>query len=69
MQVWVGPAGAVDAVHVVTMLDDGRRAMLSERIMRIRVAPPPAGLPQPVTMILRGDVARAHCAIGPAATP
>lgn len=69
VQVWVGPAGAVDAVHVVTRLDDERRTALAERIMRTRVAPPPAGLPQPVTMILRGNAAGGHCANGPAGAP
>lgn len=69
VQVWVGPAGAVDAIHVVTRLDDDRRAALSDRIMRTRVAPPPAGLPQPVTMILRGHATGSHCPNGPAVSP
>jgi hypothetical protein len=68
VQVWIGPAGAIDAVHVVTRLDDERSAALSEQIMRTRVAPPPAGLPQPITMILRGNEWR-HCADGPPTTP
>lgn len=69
VQVWIGPAGAVDAVHVVTLLDDERRVALSERIMRTRVAPPPVGLPQPITMILRGGAAGGHCPHEPAAAP
>jgi hypothetical protein len=69
VQVWVGAAGAVDAVHVVTPLDVERRVALSERIMRIRVAPPPAGLPQPLTMILRNEMPGGHCPGGPATTP
>ncbi|UGV27672.1 energy transducer TonB [Rhodopseudomonas boonkerdii] len=69
VQVWISAAGEVDAVHAVSVHIDEQAAALTERLLRTRLAPPPVGLPQPVTMILSGDRAARRCANGRSAAP
>jgi len=68
VQVWVGQAGSIDAIHPVgSSGDDGRDARIALAIARARVTPPPVGLPQPVTVILQQSTSDAVCASGAAA--
>jgi hypothetical protein len=62
VQVWIGSAGAVDAIHAVSSSgDETRDARVADTIARIRLAPPPSSLPQPVTVILNRSASDAAC--------
>ena len=66
VQVWIGSAGAVDAIHAVSSSgDETRDARIADTITRMRVAPPPASLPQPVTVILNRSASDAACVAAP----
>lgn len=63
VQVWIGRAGDIAAVHALGGTGDaGRDALIAEAIATTRVPPPPIGLPQPVTLLLqRGPDDGATC--------
>jgi hypothetical protein len=69
LQFWVGPSGAVRASHLLGSTGDEQRdAMLSALAQAANFAPPPANLPQPITVVLlprppREDVA-CHRTVG-----
>jgi hypothetical protein len=51
---WIGSAGLTDRAELLTSLGDARRdALLTESLRGLAVgSPPPAGLPQPVTLLI-----------------
>ncbi|OPF91414.1 hypothetical protein I8G32_01364 [Rhodopseudomonas palustris] len=63
VQVWIGWAGDIAAVHALGGTGDAERdARIAEAIAMARVPPPPIGLPQPVTLLLqRGPDDGAAC--------
>lgn len=62
VQVWIGEAGAVDAVHTVgSSGDETRDARITDTIKGARVARPPADMPQPVTVVLHRRNTDAIC--------
>ncbi len=66
-QIWVGQGGAVDAVHAVGSTGDAARdTRIAEAIERTRVTPPPAGIPQPVTIVLQQSQTDAMCTVAAA---
>jgi Secretin and TonB N terminus short domain len=61
VQLWIGPAGTIDAVHPVSAGSEDERAIIVDTVARMRLAPPPAGLPQPVTVMVRRGNANETC--------
>lgn len=61
VQLWIGPAGTIDAVHPVSAGSEDERAIIVDTVVRMRLAPPPAGLPQPVTVMVRRGNANETC--------
>jgi hypothetical protein len=54
LQLWIAANGTVLALHLLDSTGDVQRdAAITDMLGSSKVAPPPAGLPQPVTVVLR----------------
>ena len=63
-RLWIGAGGTVDRAELLTSSGDaGRDALLTERFRGLAIGVPPAGLPQPITLLVTSEGAAAdYCA-------
>jgi hypothetical protein len=53
LQMWIDDAGRVERTRLLTAMDDARREAQVRRVLNgLALEPPPAGMPQPVTLLL-----------------
>lgn len=53
LQIWVGPSGQVQDIHLLSTPDDthGKEQYVREALDRLMLEPPPKLLPQPITLL------------------
>ncbi|MFH0297950.1 STN domain-containing protein [Bradyrhizobium sp. 31Argb] len=62
-QIWIGDAGTIQALHPLgTSGDEHRDESIAKFMANASVAPPPPGLPQPVTIVLQPRTYTLTCA-------
>lgn len=52
LQIWIGPSGKVAQTRVLTAVDGGRDGEVREALNKLMLDPPPADMPQPITLLL-----------------
>lgn len=52
LQVWIAPSGRIEQTRVLSDADPARAAAVSDALQRVKLEPPPAAMPQPLTMLL-----------------
>jgi hypothetical protein len=62
MQIWVAPSGKVERTRLLTPMDNTRGNEVRAELNELVLEPPPASMPQPITLLLLPD----HAAASPA---
>jgi hypothetical protein len=52
LQVWIAPSGKIEQTRVLSVDDDARAAAVSKALDQVVLDPPPAAMPQPLTLLL-----------------
>lgn len=63
LQIWIAASGRVDKTRLLTPVDSGRDYAVRRALNGLALQPPPAGMPQPITLLLLpGHASEAACA-------
>jgi hypothetical protein len=63
LQVWIAPSGKIEQTRVLSVDDNARADAVSKALSHVVLNPPPAEMPQPLTLLLlpRNPADVAHC--------
>jgi hypothetical protein len=65
LQLWIGPGGDMRASHLLDSSGNAERdAAILESLRTVALAPPPAALPQPITIVLLPRTPSSDCPAG-----